>query len=245
MDRAVRLSLTLILCAGLASVNCAAVPMDSRQDPDRATERAWMVDTQIRDRGVTHPAVLSAMRRVPRHLFVPAAHRHLAYADTPLPIGQGQTISQPFIVGYMTQVLDLAGTDRVLEIGTGSGYQAAVLAEIVREVYSIEIIGELADRARSTLTDLGYRNVVVRHGNGYAGWPEAGPFDKVIVTAAPEELPQSLIDQLAVGGLLVAPVGGWAQTMTIVRKTTAGVVTRETIPVTFVPMVGKPSGTGS
>jgi protein-L-isoaspartate(D-aspartate) O-methyltransferase len=245
MDRAIRFSGFIIFCVGLACAGCAAASVDG-QDTDRAAERDWMVTTQIIDRGITHPSVVGAMRRVPRHRFVPAVYQRLAYDDTPLPIGYDQTISQPFIVGYMTQVLDPSGTDRVLEIGTGSGYQAAVLAEIVGELYSIEIVPELAERARGTLDELGYRNVTVRHGNGYAGWPDAAPFDKIIVTAAPEEMPAALVEQLAVGGLLVAPVGGsFGQTMTIVRKTADGVTTQQTIAVTFVPMVGKPSGTGS
>lgn len=199
-----------------------------------------MVDEQIKSRGVVDPAVLRAMSRVPRHLFVPSEVRPFAYEDRPLPIGQGQTISQPYIVAYMTEALRASRDDVVLEIGTGSGYQAAVLAEIVREVLSIEIVPALADRARQALAETGYRNIQVRTGNGYLGWPERAPFSRIIVTAAPPDVPSALLDQLAVGGTMVLPVGvGW-QEMTIVTKTAGDIVHRKTIPVRFVPMVGKP-----
>jgi protein-L-isoaspartate(D-aspartate) O-methyltransferase len=174
---------------------------------------------------------------VPRHLFVPPDIRHLAYDDTPLAIGLGQTISQPFIVAYMTDVLQVSKEHEVLEIGTGSGYQAAVLAELVRQVYTIELLPELAQRARETLAATGYRNVEIRTGNGYLGWPEHAPFSRIIVTAAPETVPQTLIDQLAVGGIMVVPVGAVSQAMTIVTKTAAGVTEQRTLPVRFVPMV--------
>jgi len=198
---------------------------------------ARMVETQLRNRGITHAGVLDAMRRVPRHQFVDASLVDRAYDDGPLPIGEGQTISQPFIVAYMTQALEPARTDRVLEIGTGSGYQAAVLAEIVQEVYTIEIVPALARRAAARLAELGYTRIHTREGSGYAGWPDAAPFDKIIVTAAPDVMPQALVDELAVGGILVAPVGRGNQVMTILRKTAAGVVARETIDVRFVPMI--------
>ena len=199
-----------------------------------------MVEQQLRARDVKAGAVLKAMRSVPRHRFVPAAARHLAYADHPLPIGLGQTISQPYIVAYMTEAADIAPGDKVLEIGTGSGYQAAVLGEIAREVYTIEIIPELAESARIVLADLGYTNVHVKAGNGYLGWPEHAPFDAILVTAAPEEVPQALVDQLAVGGKMVIPVGAMVQDMMIIERTQRGVVERRTIPVRFVPMTGKP-----
>jgi protein-L-isoaspartate(D-aspartate) O-methyltransferase len=211
---------------------------DRRSDADRSGERDRMVDTQIRARGVADGRVLAALARVPRHYFVPPEYQSRAYDDTPLPIGFDQTISQPYIVGYMTEVLETKPTDRVLEIGTGSGYQAAVLGALVRDVYSIEIVEPLATRAREAMAALGYTNVHVRHGNGYLGWPEAAPFDKVIVTAAPPEVPTALVDQLVPGGMMVVPVGRGEQTMTIVRKTPEGVSTTETIPVRFVPMVG-------
>jgi len=198
-----------------------------------------MVETQLVARSITHAGVLEAMRRVPRHRFVPGGLRGSAYDDTPLPIGDGQTISQPYIVAYMTQALEPSETDRVLEIGTGSGYQAAVLAELVKEVYTIEIVPALARRAAALLQELGYPNVRTREGDGYAGWPDAAPFSKIIVTAAPDEVPRALIDQLAVGGIMVVPVGRDLQVMTILRKTPAGVVSRETIAVRFVPMIKK------
>jgi protein-L-isoaspartate(D-aspartate) O-methyltransferase len=199
--------------------------------------RARMVDAQIAARGIADTRVLEAMRRVERHRFVPPEVRPFAYEDRPLPIGQGQTISQPYIVGYMTEALQLSPEHTVLEIGTGSGYQAAVLAELVREVLSIEIVPELAQRARVALAETGYRNVQVRTGNGYLGWPERAPFPRIIVTAAPPEIPVALIDQLAVGGIMVVPVGRMFQEMTIVTKTESGVAERQTIPVRFVPMV--------
>lgn len=199
-----------------------------------------MVDRQIQARGIKAPAVLEAMRRVPRHRFVPAPAINLAYEDHPLRIGSEQTISQPYIVAYMTEAADISPSDKVLEIGTGSGYQAAVLGEIAREVYTIEIIPELAERARSTLADLGYRNVHTKEGNGYLGWPEHAPFDAIVVTAAPDEVPQALVDQLAPGGIMVVPVGAVSQDMMIIERTQRGVIERRTIPVRFVPMTGKP-----
>jgi protein-L-isoaspartate(D-aspartate) O-methyltransferase len=202
--------------------------------------RRRMIDDQIRARGITNQAVLDAMRKVPRHAFVPPNLRDAAYEDGPLPIGQGQTISQPYIVAYMTEALGIRPGDHVLEIGTGSGYQAAVLAEIAREVYTIEIVPELADRARQTLAGLGYKNVFVRTGNGYAGWPEKAPFPRIMVTAAPDDIPAALVEQLAPGGAMVLPVGTSFQEMTIVTKTAQGIARKTTIPVRFVPMVGKP-----
>jgi protein-L-isoaspartate(D-aspartate) O-methyltransferase len=231
--------------AGLGLLAACASGSGAVQSPDDARfarARQRMVDEQLRARDITDERVLAAMARVPRHLFVPEAVRDRAYDDRPLPIGYGQTISQPYIVAYMTQALEL-GADaktrgRVLEIGTGSGYQAAVLAELVREVYTIEIIKELAERASATLAALGYTNVVVRHGDGYLGWPERAPFDGILVTAAPDHVPQPLVDQLAVGGRLVLPVGRFFQEMTIVTKTPQGLRRRTTIPVLFVPMTG-------
>lgn len=201
-----------------------------------------MVEDQLRGQGITDPRVLAAMRKVPRHAFVPADQQANAYADRPLPIGFGQTISQPYIVAFMTEALALAPTDVVLEIGTGSGYQAAILGEIAREVYTIELLPELAERARRTLEAQGYRNVHVRAGDGYQGWPEHAPFPKVIVTAAPEEVPAALVDQLAVGGTLVVPVGppGGVQELRVMKKTERGIVTERSLPVRFVPMVKKP-----
>ena len=209
------------------------------QGPD--AQRAAMVREQLRPREITSARVLEVMGRVPRHLFVPAAQRGDAYADHPLPIGYDQTISQPYIVAFMTQALDVRPTDKVLEIGTGSGYQAAILGELAGQVYTIEIVAPLAERARGLLGSLGYRNVHVRAGNGYLGWPEQAPFDRIMVTAAPDAVPPALIAQLKVGGIMAIPVaGGVFQELRILRKTTTGLETLATLPVRFVPMTGKP-----
>jgi protein-L-isoaspartate(D-aspartate) O-methyltransferase len=233
--------LALAVGGALTAVEPQAPAQDAADS--RVAERARMVAQQIRARGISDAALLDAMARVPRHLFVPPSEQRAAYEDRPLPIGVGQTISQPYIVAYMTDALDVSPTHTVLEIGTGSGYQAAVLAELVGEVYTIEIVPELAERARRTLAAAGYRNVQVRTGNGYGGWPERAPFDRIIVTAAPPSIPQALVHQLAVGGTMVVPVGTAWQKMTIIRKTDRGVTRTETIPVRFVPMVdGLPQG---
>ena len=202
--------------------------------------RAEMVRAQLRGRDIDDVRVLEAMGRVERHRFVPEAVRRSAYDDSPLPIGSGQTISQPYIVAFMTQALDARPDHRVLEIGTGSGYQAAILAEIVKELYTIEIVPELGERARATLAELGYKNVHVRIGNGYLGWPEHAPYDRIIVTAAPDEIPPALVKQLRVGGLMAIPVGVGDQELRVLRRTDNGLETLETLPVRFVPMVGKP-----
>lgn len=200
--------------------------------------REQMVRLQIERRGVRNAAVLRAMREVERHLFVPESLRRSAYEDHPLPIGHGQTISQPYIVAAMTEMLDPKPADRVLEIGTGSGYQAAVLAKLVRHVYTIEVVEPLGRQAQALLERLGFRNVTVRIGDGYEGWPEEAPFDKIMLTAAPPDVPQKLIDQLKPGGRLVAPVGtGW-QELVVIDKDLNGRIRRRTeFPVMFVPMV--------
>jgi protein-L-isoaspartate(D-aspartate) O-methyltransferase len=221
----------------LAAVTGASSPQRQSLDtPAQVASRERMADV-IAAQGVRNPSVLAAVRRVPRHLFVPPALRESAYDDRPLPIGRGQTISQPFIVAYMTDALQTAPDQTVLEIGTGSGYQAAVLAEMVREVLTIEIVPELAEGARQTLSLAGYKNVQVRTGNGYLGWPERAPFSRIIVTAAPESVPPALIEQLAPGGIMVVPVGRDSQQMTIVTKGAGGVTEKKTIRVLFVPMV--------
>jgi protein-L-isoaspartate(D-aspartate) O-methyltransferase len=240
-----RLAVTVGLPFGAA---CAATPGstpgmgESTEGPadDLASRRGAMVSRQIEARGVEDPRVLAAMRKVPRHLFVPEHLRSSAYDDSPLPIGSGQTISQPYIVAYMTETLQIEPHHRVLEIGTGSGYQAAVLAEVAGEVYTIEIVEELGERARATLKELGYTNVHVRIGDGYGGWPEHAPFDRVMVTAAPESVPQPLVDQLAVGGRLIIPVGTYDQWIRVLTRTPDRVVEETTIPVRFVPLVRKP-----
>jgi protein-L-isoaspartate(D-aspartate) O-methyltransferase len=203
-------------------------------------QRRRMVEEQIRARGIKNNAVLDAMMKVPRHRFVPAKIAHSAYHDNPLPIGQGQTISQPYIVAYMSEAAEISKSDKVLEIGTGSGYQAAILGELAKEVYTIEILPELAERARQTLSELGYKNVNVKTGNGYEGWAEHAPYDAIVVTAAPDKVPQALVDQLAVNGTMVIPVGQMNQDMMIITKTPQGVIEKRTIPVRFVPMTGKP-----
>jgi protein-L-isoaspartate(D-aspartate) O-methyltransferase len=204
--------------------------------------RQQMVLSQLTtpSRGITNARVIMSMCTVPRHEFVPAASRAQAYQDRPLPIGYGQTISQPFIVAFMTQELEPKPTDRVLEIGTGSGYQAAVLATIVAEVYSIEIVEDLAARAAADLKRLGYTNVHVRAGDGYKGWSEAAPFDAVIVTCAPERVPQPLVDQIKDGGRVVIPVGPLAnQELVLLRKHKGKLERHAVLPVQFVPMTGK------
>jgi protein-L-isoaspartate(D-aspartate) O-methyltransferase len=198
-----------------------------------------MVNEQIGGRGLRDPAVIEAMRDVPRHEFVPRELEARAYEDRPLPIGYGQTISQPYIVAFMSEALELRGGERVLEIGTGSGYQAAVLARLAGEVYSIEIVPELAESARATLQRLGCERVHVRTGDGYRGWPEAAPFDAIILTAAPEHVPQPLLDQLAVGGRMVLPLGEHDQDLVRLRKTAEGIARETLIPVRFVPMTGE------
>jgi len=229
-------ALPLLLLLLLA---CAPQAVQEPGGDDYAAARARMVDRQIEARGIGDPRVLDAMRRVPRERFVPVLYRGSAYADHPLSIGYEQTISQPYIVAWMTEALQVKGSSRVLEVGTGSGYQAAVLAEIAREVFTIEIVEPLAKSARETLASLGYRNVHVRQGDGYLGWPERAPFDGIMVTAAPDHVPQPLIDQLAIGGRLVIPVGrqDGMQFMTVITKTESGITKEETLPVRFVPLV--------
>ncbi len=202
-------------------------------------ERAdQMVEKQIERRGVKDPRVLKVMRNTPRHRFIPPHLEKMAYNDGPLPIGEGQTISQPFIVALMTELLELKGDEKILEIGTGSGYQAAVLSALVSEVFSIEIVKNLVDSADIRLDKLGYKNVTTRWGDGYKGWPDEAPFDGIIVTAAPDEIPQLLIDQLKTGGRLVLPVGTRYQELKVITKNDDGTIqSKNIIPVRFVPMV--------
>ena len=204
--------------------------------------RAAMVAEQIAGRGVRDPRVLAAMREVPRHLFVPDSDRDDAYDDSPLPIGHGQTISQPYIVALMTELARPRDTDRALEIGTGSGYQAAVLSRLVARVYTIELVEPLARAARQRLELLGYGNITTRQGDGYGGWPEHSPFEVILVTAAPERVPAPLIEQLAPGGRLVIPVGevSGVQDLLLIEKDKSGkTTTRNIIPVRFVPLIRK------
>ena len=208
---------------------------------ERLEERMDMVERQIRQRGVTDQEVLEAMERVPRHEFVPSEYQSQAYADRPLPIGYGQTISQPYIVALMTEILQLKNTDRVLEIGTGSGYQAAILGEIVAEVYTVEIIEALEVEATARLKRLGYANVHTLHADGYFGWEEHAPYDAIIVTAAPDHIPHPLVQQLKDGAKLVIPVGppGGYQTLWEVTKTGEEVTKRNVTGVLFVPLTGE------
>ncbi len=206
-----------------------------------------MFDSQLEgdERGIRNPRVLDAMNRVPRHEFVPEAVRAQAYADSPLPIGHGQTISQPFIVAFMTEQLDPQPTDRVLEIGTGSGYQAAVLSLLVKEVFTVEIVKPLADRAAADLARLGFTNVHVRVGDGHEGWPEQAPYDSIIVTCAPAQVPLKLVDQLKDGGRMIMPVGDrTSQELVVLEKRGTEVRCREVLPVRFVPMTGGKGGDG-
>ena len=211
----------------------------STDEATQAQARERMVAEQIAARGVKDPLTLAAMRRVPRHLFVPEASRGEAYGDHPLPIGHGQTISQPYIVAFMTEALGLRGGESVLEVGTGCGYQAAVLASIAAHVYTIEIVAPLAEEARRRLSALGYANVDVRAGDGYAGWPERAPFDAIIVTAAAPRIPETLKAQLKPGGRLIVPVGDESQELVLVVRQDKGYDERRVLPVRFVPMTGK------
>ena len=202
-------------------------------------QRKSMVENQILERGVERPGVLKAMSTVPRHLFVPPEYRNQAYEDHPVPIGWGQTISQPYIVALMSELLELDGEDKVLEIGTGSGYLAAVLSELSAEVYTIEIIDPLGEQAREHLDELSYDNVHVRIGDGYEGWPEAGPFDAIVLTAAPPRIPKPLVEQLKMGGRMVVPVGDFFQDLQLITKTENGLERRNVAPVRFKPMAGE------
>ena len=228
-----------------ATVLTPARAASAADEETYARQRARMVAEQIARRpfapAVESPRVLEAMRRVPRHEFVPPALRAFAYSDQPLPIGEGQTISQPYIVGLMSELASIQDGERVLEVGTGSGYQAAVLSELGAEVYSIEILEPLAAAASETLQRLGYA-VQVRAGDGYAGWPEAAPFDAIVVTAAAPRVPEPLLEQLAQGGRLVIPLGDGQQMLHILERDGERVIERDVIPVRFVPMTGAVRG---
>jgi protein-L-isoaspartate(D-aspartate) O-methyltransferase len=227
----------LLLASALVCASCGRA---DTQVADFPAQRERMVKEQIVMRGVVEERVLAAMRKVPREEFVPAEFRAESYTDRPLPIGYDQTISQPFIVAFMTEKLRSKPTDRVLEIGTGSGYQAAILAELVAEVYSIEIIEPLAKNAEATLQRLGYKNVHVKAGDGYKGWPEHAPFDSVIVTCAPERVPSALIDQLKEGGRMIIPVGAkFAQELYLLERKNGRLEQSAVLPVRFVPMAGQ------
>ncbi len=200
-------------------------------------QREKMVEEQIIKRGIQDPSVIEAVRKVERHHFLPEDSKSLAYGDHPVAIGYEQTISQPFIVAYMTQAAKLGLTDKVLEIGTGSGYQAAILAEIVKEVYTVEIVKPLAETAQKRLQQLGYKNIFVKHGDGYLGWPGHAPFDVIMVTAAPTEIPSKLVEQLKVGGRMILPIGSVFQELYVIIRTAEGFKKEALLPVRFVPMV--------
>lgn len=245
---------SLLLLMVLFCLSCKSAPRDpginknsegshmnaSREQVDSLSwkkEAKRMVKDQLVERGITDAKVLKAMENTPRHVFMPETLRPYAYYDGPLPIGEEQTISQPYIVAIMTELLKLKGNEKVLEIGTGSGYQAAILSQLADTCYSIELIKTLSDRAAKLLKKMGYNNVVVRCGDGYKGWPEHAPFDRIIITAAPEEVPQALVDQLKVNGIMVVPVGKTSQELLLITKTDKGIKKKTIFPVRFVPMV--------
>jgi protein-L-isoaspartate(D-aspartate) O-methyltransferase len=225
-----------LFCLGLAACTDARPPHTG----DLESQRAAMVERQIAARGITDPATLQAMRTVPRHEFLPLRLRDEAYMDYPLPIGHGQTISQPFIVAFMTEAIRPQPGEKILEIGAGSGYQAAILAQMGAEVYTVEIVEPLAAMARQTLERLGYRNARVKHGDGYRGWPGQAPFDAIIVTCAPDDIPPDLVAQLRDGGRMIIPVGGgMSQDLVLLRKRGDKIEKQAVLPVRFVPMTGE------
>ena len=231
----------ILTAAGLVSSR----PAVAADDPFAPARQRMVAELASLGRGITNARVLAAMGKVPRHEFVPEHLRSQAYQDRPLPIGHGQPISEPYIVAFMTEQLEPKPADRVLEIGTGSGYQAAVLAELTAEVYTIEIIKDLANQAAASLKRLGYTNVHARTGDGYKGWPEAAPFDAIIVTCAPEKVPQPLIDQLKDGGRMIIPVGSSSkQKLVLLRKHDGKLDRQAVLPIRFVPMTGQAQGSG-
>ena len=221
-------------------IGCGQTQNNKKSADEMYTKmRNEMVRDQIESRGISDARVLNAMRSVPRHEFVPDHLKKYAYADEPLPIGEDQTISQPYIVAYMTEKLNLQPGNKVLEIGTGSGYQAAVLAEMIDSVFTIEIVDVLAQRARKKLETLGYQNIFVKSGDGYKGWPENAPFDAIIITAAPTIIPEPLVEQLKTGGKLILPLGDYSQELVLITKNETGITEQRLLPVRFVPMTGE------
>jgi protein-L-isoaspartate(D-aspartate) O-methyltransferase len=237
INRLTRFTITIPL---LLLIILSLCTVSSLAEDTYALRRKTMIGKDIKGRGIKERKVLEVMGRIPRHLFVEENLRDSAYADHPLPIGEGQTISQPYIVAFMTEALKLKQSDRVLEIGTGSGYQAAVLAEMVKEVYTIEIRKSLAEKATARLKDLGYRNIHVKYADGYYGWKEHAPFDAIVITAAANHIPPPLIQQLREGGRLIIPLGStlYYQTLTLVKKKKDDLDVEQLIPVAFVPMTG-------
>jgi len=234
MLRMLMKSIVVSVASAFISIQWAGA--QTPQDEYFKNLRNEMVSKQIAQRGVRDARVLEAMRKVERHRFVPAPLQHLAYQDSPLPIGEDQTISQPYIVALMTELLQLEGREKVLEIGTGSGYQAAILAELAGDVYSIEILPTLAYRSEKLLGELGYTNIHIKRGDGYFGWPEAASFEAIIVTCAAEEIPRPLVEQLAEGGRMVIPQGDAYQKLKLLIKVNGKIEERDIIPVRFVPM---------
>lgn len=234
-----KLFILFIYFALICNISCIQKNISNTNEEEYRQMRNAMVKRQIIARGVKDSLVINAMMKVPRHLFVPENERENAYLDEARSIGKGQTISQPYIVAFMTEELRVKPGDRVLEIGTGSGYQAAVLAQVVDSVFSIEIIPELAISAQKTITALDYKNIVIKHGDGYLGWPEKAPFDAIIVTAAPPTIPPPLLEQLKVGGRMILPVGEYVQELVVVSKNERGHTMESVLPVRFVPMTGK------
>ena len=231
--------LVILFLWSMFGSSCRQGDKMKNENNDYSLLRKDMVETQIIARGVKNDAVIKAMLNVPRHLFVPQNRQKNAYLDMPLPIGLGQTISQPYIVAFMTEQLKVKTGDRILEIGTGSGYQAAILSTIVDSVFTIEIVPELAQQAKKRLHDLHYNNVVVLAGDGYHGWPEKAPFDAIIITAAPPKIPPLLLEQLKTGGRMILPVGEYVQELVVVSKTKSGMEMQNVLPVRFVPMTGE------
>lgn len=234
--------LSCLCIAAIIIISCSSkqknTPLSQEfQEPWWKQEADHMVSYQIEARGITDTHVIVAMKNTPRHLFVPDDLAEYAYNDSPLPIGYGQTISQPYIVALMTELVDLTGDEKVLEIGTGSGYQAAILAQLTDTCYSIEVVKELAELSANRLDRLGYNNVVVKWGDGYLGWPEHAPFDAIIITAAPEKIPEELVGQLKTGGKMIVPVGKLYQNLVLITRTKRGYQQRSIIPVRFVPMI--------
>ncbi|MBN2103730.1 protein-L-isoaspartate(D-aspartate) O-methyltransferase [bacterium] len=234
-----RYTLLVIILISVVILSMSISSTSQSVDNKYEQARLRMVEIQIERRGIRDESVLRAMRSVPRHLFVPSNLIRSAYTDQPLPIGHNQTISQPYIVAYMTEALHLKKEDKVLEIGTGSGYQAAVLAEIADSVYTIEIVEPLAKSAQKKLDKLGYKNIFCKAGDGYLGWPEAAPFDAIIITAAPPRIPTPLIEQLKEGGRMILPVGEWYQELVLITKRDGKITKKKLLPVRFVPMTGE------
>ena len=228
-------------------MNCSGTGRKSEMSVNQPIQETWwlekaskMVDSQIASRGVKDPDVIHVMKTTPRHLFIPEHLKEYAYDDHPLPIGEGQTISQPYIVALMTEYLKLSGREKVLEIGTGSGYQAAILSQLADTCYTIEVVESLARESAALLERMGFSNVIVKWGDGYKGWPEHAPFDCIIITAAPEMIPEELVKQLAIGGRMILPVGSHFQDLILITKTDKGIRKRSIIPVRFVPMIHPP-----